>query len=110
MKFITDFYDEEVREQLFSEERVRFAEFIKFLDDQSMFDYSKQEYKQSLELFDQEKGGKTADVDDIKRVLHTYSSLSEHEIEHYLNLNIEEGQSLEKGIRIKESVNTMYRV
>jgi hypothetical protein len=52
-----------------------------------VFDYSKQEYKQSLELFDQDKGGKTADTEDIKRVLHTYSSLSEHEIEHYLNLN-----------------------
>lgn len=63
--------------------RVKFHDFIKYLDDSSTYNYTKQEYKQSIDLFDQDKIG-VPDVDDIKRVLSTYSNLEEVEIEHFL--------------------------
>ena len=41
---------------------------MKYLEENSTFDYSKSEYKNSLDLFDQEKNGE-ASTEDIKRVL-----------------------------------------
>lgn len=63
-------------------------------------------------MFEQDKGAKMADIEDIKRVLKTYSSLNEVEIDHYLRMCLEEGQDLSEvaAISIKDSVNTMYRI
>lgn len=52
-----------------------------------MFDYSKSEYKQSLDLFDEDKDGR-ANITDIRRVLKNYSSLSDSQAEHFVKMNL----------------------
>ncbi|CDW81448.1 wd repeat-containing protein 31 [Stylonychia lemnae] len=91
MVFIERFYLDDVIERLFKNDqknnRVKFSDFMRYLDEEQTYDYNKQEYKQSLELFDQDKNGK-ADIEDIKRVLKTYSSLNDAQVNHFITLNL----------------------
>lgn len=86
---------------------------MKYIDDSSSYDYSKEDYKDSLEQFDPDRKG-LADIDDIKRVLRTYSTLEEAEIEHFLKINlvetVEGDTELENAtsINIKDSIKTMF--
>ena len=56
LNFINDYFLDEVKSTLFSNQpsvnRVKFSDFIKYLDDNSTYNYTKQEFKQSLDLFD----------------------------------------------------------
>eukprot|EP00347_Sterkiella_histriomuscorum_P012760 403367326 len=89
---------------------------MKYLEEEQTFDYSKQEYKTSLDLFDQDKNGQ-ADIEDIKRVLETYSSLDEAQIQHFIKLNLMNDPNINddekyeqfKSINIKESKNTQLK-
>lgn len=80
-----------MKEILFSNDikknRVTFQKFIDYLEKSSSFDYSKQEYKHSLDVFDYGKNGQ-ANISDIERSLQTYSNLNQGEIEHYLKMNL----------------------
>ena len=60
-----------------SKSRVTFAEFMQFVTDNSTFKFSEQEFRQAMEILDQEGEGKEAQIDDIKRVLKSYSNLTE---------------------------------
>mmetsp|Transcript_24704 Transcript_24704/g.24258 ORF Transcript_24704/g.24258 Transcript_24704/m.24258 type:complete len:101 (-) Transcript_24704:21-323(-) len=86
---------------------VQFPAFMKYLEESSTFDYPKNEYQQSLDLFDNDRNGE-ANIDDIKRVIKTYSKLSESEINHFLDLNNFKYEEAPKSIDIKESVKKMY--
>ena len=53
-----------------------------------------------MEILDQEGQGKEASIEDIRRVLGTYSSMTEEEINHYLELNCQmEEQQAKKKVR-----------
>ena len=82
MDFINQHYNSGIGE-LFqtpenpSKSRVTFQEFLRFLNQRSTFKFSAQEYRQAMEILDQEGEGKEAQIEDIKRVLKTYSKMSE---------------------------------
>ena len=57
--------------------RCTFSEFMRYLSIMSTFEHSSQEYKQALDIMDQDGDGKEANNEDIKRVMRTYSSLTE---------------------------------
>ena len=120
LNFINKYYADDINEQLFAgnpKNRVKFSDFIKYIEEQSLFDYSKQEYKQSLDLFDYDKNG-SADIADIRRVLKNYSSLSDSQAEHFVklnllndpDLNLDDDLDKQKAVNIKESVKTLYSV
>ena len=56
--------------------RVTFVEFMMYLNKEASFDYSDQQYRQAMEILDQEGEGQEAQIEDIKRVLSTYSKMS----------------------------------
>ena len=47
-----------------------------YLNKEASFDYSDQQYRQAMEILDQEGEGQEAQIEDIKRVLSTYSNMS----------------------------------
>ena len=102
-----------MKEKLFDnnlrQSRVRFPDFMKYIDEQSLFDYAKAEFKNSLELFDQDRNGQ-ADIEDIKRVLKTYSTLEEEEVNHFVRMSLQGEDEEPKGININDTVKKMFSV
>ena len=60
-----------------NKDRVEFAEFMRYISYNTTFTYSAQDYRQQMEILDQEGLGKEASIEDIRRVLGTYSNMDE---------------------------------
>ena len=92
MDFINSEYNSGIGKLFQTEEypnknEVTFDQFMRYLNQQSAFEYTESQYRQQMEILDQEGDGKEAQIEDIRRVLGTYSNLDETQINKFLEIN-----------------------
>ena len=138
LDFVLDFYDTAfINHNLFSKEaleslqpRCTFSEIMKFIDDQSCFKHSKQDYKEALTFFmrgyDPKKQGINSinylgksNIEDVCSAMRRHTDMSEEEVKGYENahdmqLLIDEvaqvnDQETLKMIEIEESAKLLYK-
>ena len=79
----------------------------------STFQHTQQEYKSAMDVMDQDGAGQEANIDDIKRVMRTYSkNMSEEQIEDYLKKHnksskAEHLMNIHKRLTVKRTANDM---
>lgn len=79
MNFINKEYDDKVLSTLFKgdkNQRVRFDAFFQFLEVNSIHEMTPEQFKSELDLFDEDRNG-CAQIEDVNRVLQTYTDMSE---------------------------------
>ena len=64
---------------------VQFKDLITYIEENSQHLFTEQDLSESLKIFDYEKDGR-ADVEDLMRVLRTYSDMTEPELESLMKL------------------------
>ena len=132
--FILDFCQPElIKEQLFSKDssdsqkpRCTFQDILRFIEDQTCFKHSKQEYKDALTFFmrgyDTKKGAISgvsakANIEDVCNAMRKYTNMSEQEIKDFERAHdnqllideIENGEDLLKMIDIEESSKLLFK-
>ena len=74
-------------EQNPGKERVTFAEFMQYLNRESTFNKTEKDYRNALEILDQDGEGKEAQIEDITRVCEKYSNMSKDDIQKFIDIN-----------------------
>ena len=64
-----------------------FKEFLDYLEKMTAFDSSQKQYRDAMAIMDQSNEGKEAEIEDIVRVLKTYSNLTHKEIDGFLEVH-----------------------
>ena len=100
--FILDFYEPDyIKRHLFSKEaldsadpRCTFSDILRFIEEQSCYKHSKQEYKEALSFFtrgyDPKKGSgpqnqPRSNIEDVCAAMHKFTDMTETEIRGYEN-------------------------
>ena len=64
-----------------------------YINEKSAMSYTEEEFINAMGVLDQEGENKEANIEDIKRVLGTYSVMDQEQIEHFIQIN-QDGEDL----------------
>lgn len=88
MEFLNKQYSEQILTVLFegkSNKRVTFNSFFAFLEQNSIHEYTPEQFEKDVAIFDEDRNG-LAIIEDVNRVLGNYSELKEDEIARLVKL------------------------
>ena len=113
MNFLLKFYEDDLKAKLFdgdfTSKRVKFGEFMKYLDESCIFENTPDQYERYMQVFDEDKNG-NASVEDVIRVMETHGKMSKQDIEAFLKIVNGDQYLKAKAFEIKKSTSSLYNI